>query len=182
MAKISPALHAVAVNAFDLMHRKVNAGNFGPNVLVDPRWCGDDGFAAFAEWFAGYNPTYTAVVSKDLLGPSKVFSPETCVVVSRRFLNWLQRATTRYHLTELNGAYAVGFFSLRGAQSPNWWSTPEQAVNEWRDRMHSVIVYFKKQLDAGNPKIVPRLYEIVDEVIEGKEPIVYISRRDLRGR
>lgn len=170
-----------ATAAYTAMVRRVRTGQHGQDVTICPEWLGTDGLDNFVDWFKKFNPPYTASVSKDLLGKTNVFSPETCTVVPSKFLNWFHKAIMRYSVGETTAGWAAYFHSTTGQKAIRFFPTKEAAENDWREKMVNWINGSRIALDASDKRIYPRCMEIVATTINGEEdPLIFFSRRELR--
>lgn len=170
-----------ATAAYTAMVRRVRGGQHGQDVTICPEWLGPDGLNNFVDWFKKFNPSYTASVSKDLLGKANVFSPETCTVVPSKFLNWFHKAIMRYSVGQTSAGWAAYFHSTTGQKAIRYFPTKEAAENDWREKMIGCIKGSRIPLDASDKRIYVRCLEIVELTIRGEEdPLIFFSRRELR--
>lgn len=178
-------MEKLAWSAFCTMHRKARDGNFGRDASVAREWMGDKGFAAFFEWFQRAAPDYTAAISKDFLGGSSVFSPETSVVVPARFFNWFYRAITQGGVKQAGSdgdLFVMNYRSAQGWKDPQYFTSKEEADMLWKDLMLQQLKYFESKLNASNPQIVKNIPAMLDAILDGTSKVTYQSRREMNGR
>lgn len=172
-----------AIAAYNSMLRHVRGGQYGPDASICSDWLDYGGFENFLAWFKRFNPAYTASVSKDLLGKTNLFSPDTCTVVPSRFLNWFHKAIMRYSISEGPDGWSARFHSSSGGRPPHYFPSKEAAENDWRQKMELAINYYRATLDASDKRIYPRCLEIAEAAIKGEEdPLIFFSRRELRNQ
>lgn len=125
--------------------------------------------SAFKVWF-DLNFVDGWQIDKDLIVKGDVYSPESCVFVPQ----WLNSFTIDsgasrgdfpigVSLEKRTGMFRSSCRNGLGKQEfLGYFSCPEAAHNAWRDRKLEVAEDFKREMDDIDPRIYPRVVEIIN--------------------
>ena len=158
--------------------RDVEGGAYGPRASICNAWSRDKkGYWAFKEWFDRQPVVAGAVLTKDFLVSSDVFSPETCVLVPRRLHNWI----------------VDNFIAARpipvGQPTPCWvtliyngdkkrfkFDDLETAKDFVREKSDMFFSTFKVEMSKTVPNFMARMREFVDIALTGVAPYHFYTR------
>lgn len=135
-------------------------------VVVCDEW---RSFMKFREWWLTAHVDGWEI-DKDLLSSDRVYSPLSCVYVP----GWLNNFTTDSGSKRGTWPIGVDFHAPSGrfrarCRNPisgklehlGLFSTPELASNEWMNRKLELALELKQNIDEIDPRIYPRVVEII---------------------
>lgn len=126
-------------------------------------------FMAFRDWWLE-NQVDGWVVDKDILAPSKIYSPETCIFIPSHINIFLTDSAGS------RGKYPVGCSMAKSGkfvsycnnpftktkESLGTYGDPESAHQAWKVRKIEHALTMRNEMDAIDLRIYPRVVEIVN--------------------